>query len=150
MGTQDIDLDNDFDFDVDAELSKLDDLSFGETEKPKNKREATLKVLKDAGSGAKDAFKFNKDNVSSFVKAAMPSSLRGEYYDVHDAIFGTGGIKQSLDSSLKDIKSSAKSLTDSLKGILPKEGQIYTVLDKITKKFESISDVKLDNNNYLE
>ena len=38
MGTQDIDLDNNFDFDIDAELSKLDDLSFGETEKPKNKR----------------------------------------------------------------------------------------------------------------
>ena len=150
MGTQDIDLDNDFDFDVDAELSKLDDLSFGETEKPKNKREATLKVLKDAGSGAKDSFKFNKDNVSSFVKAAMPSSLRGEYYDVHDAIFGTGGIKESLDSSLKDIKSSAKSLSDSLKGILPKEGKIYTVLDKITKKLgldeESIEE-QINNSN---
>lgn len=134
MGTQDIDLDNDFDFDIDAELSKLDDLSFGETEKPKNAREATLKVLKDAGGGAKDSFKFNKDNVGNFVKAAMPSSLRGEYYDVHDAIFGTGGIKESLDASLKDVKSSAKSLSDSLKGILPKEGKIYTVLDKITKK----------------
>jgi hypothetical protein len=134
MGTQDIDLDNDFDFDIDAELSKLDDLSFGETEKPKNAREATLKVLKDAGSGAQDSFKFNKDNVGNFVKAAMPSSLRGEYYDVHDAIFGTGGIKESLDTSLKDVKSSAKSLSDSLKGILPKEGKIYTVLDKITKK----------------
>lgn len=150
MGTQDIDLDNDFDFDVDAELSKLDDLSFGETEKPKNKREATLKVLKDAGSGAKDAFKFNKDSVSSFVKAAMPSSLRGEYYDVHDAIFGTGGIKESLDSSLKDIKSSAKSLSDSLKGVLPKEGKLYTALDKITKKLgldeESIEE-QINNSN---
>lgn len=150
MGTQDIDLDNDFDFDVDAELSKLDDLSFGETEKPKNKREATLKVLKDAGKGAADAFKFNKDNVDDFVKTVMPSSLRSEYIDAHNAIFGSGGIKETIDSSLKDIKSSAKSLSDTVKGILPKEGKLYTVLDKITKKLgldeESIEDQIYNSN----
>lgn len=134
MGKEDINLDDGLDFDIDAELDKLDDLNFGEIDKPKNARESTLKVLRDAGSGAKDAFKFNKDNINSFVKAAMPSSLRNEYYDAYDTILGTGGIKEAIDDSLKDIKSSAKSLSDSLKGVLPKEGKLAKVLDKITNK----------------
>lgn len=134
MGKEDINLDYDLDFDIDAELNKLDDLNFGEIDKPKNARESTLKVLRDAGSGAKDAFKFNKDNINSFVNAAMPSSLRNEYYDAYDTILGAGGIKESIDSSLQEIKSSAKTVTDSLKGVLPKEGRISKILDKITKK----------------
>ena len=149
MANKDIKLDEYGDLDIDAELEKLNDLNFGETEKPKSGREATFKVLRDASHGAASSFKFNAENVDKLVNAAMPSSLRGEYYDTYNAVFGKGGIKEALDNGLKDVKRSARGVTSTLQNMVSKDGRLYKVLDKLNKKLgdDSSFEDKLAANN---
>ena len=145
MGAQDIDLDNDFDFDVDAELSKLDDLSFGETEKPKNKREATLKVLKDAGSGAKDAFKFNKESLYDYIfidiyrneDDGLKLYLDFKKQDKENYHFWIeNSFVVMLRRYLLDLMDLYNNEDNETINYLRKENEIYSYLDELTKNLE--------------
>lgn len=154
MAKKDTKLDTGFDdFDLDAELAKLDDFGMGEAHPPKNKREAVLQSLKDTAKGATDEFKPNLNNASKFLKAGMPNSLRTEYADINDALFGPGGIKETINKGLSDVRQAGKGLQDSLKSILPKDGKLHKTVDKIGKFLKldsgSLEDQMKANNDRL-
>lgn len=148
---KDISLDDDYDFDIDSELDQLDNMNFGETEPPKNAREATLRVAKDGARGAAEAFKFNKENVGNVIDAAMPSSLRGEYLAINNALFGKDGIKDAIDQGLKNVKSETRQLTQSISNLLPKDGKLGKLLEKINSKLSDEEDLskQLEANNAM-
>lgn len=144
MAKKKVSLDELDSFDLDAELAKLDGFGESEAEPPKNAREVITRSLKDVGKGVKDELKVNTTNAKKFLQAAVPNSLRTEYSDLSDAIYGEGGIKETITKGLDDVKKAGKDFHQTLKEMLPKDGKMSKTVDKIAKF------LKLDDEASLE
>lgn len=130
---ENFDLDMDMDFDLDKELGSL---SFGESksEPPKNAREAVMNSIKDAKSGFMEGFKNNKLEIAGkLASSSIPSNLRSEYQEIAELY---GNTKEMVSKGLDDIKDATGGLLKAVNKMVPQNGKLAKLLEKLTKKFE--------------
>lgn len=119
--------------DLDSILASLEgDDDLGLDEKPKNKREAIEKVLKDGGTGFIDHFKSEPvEKVKKFVDEAVPRGIRPEYDFVKDSV---NEVKKVFEKDGKEIRSNTKELIDIIKTKMPDNSGVKNILNKISNK----------------
>ena len=126
--------DKDFDFEMDG-------LDFGSPPPPpKNAREAVTRTMKDVGKGMWDDMKDNKlQKVGKLAHASIPASLKTEYNNIADVY---GNISNVLTDSTNEIKKTANETLKAVSKIMPQNGKIANILNKLTERLEEPKEPK--------
>lgn len=124
-----------FDDNFDKELDfELDDFDFeGQSDPPpKNAREAVTRSAKDFGKGFMEDMTSNKrEKLQKLAKASLPSSLSTEFSQISYLINDTKDIVQT---NVNELKKTGKDTIKLLNKIVPENGKLAKLLDKINKK----------------
>ncbi len=121
--------------DIDSILASLegdDDFGLDGDSKPKNKREAVERVVKDGATGFIDHFKSEPvDKIKRFVETAVPRGIQKEVGFVGDTV---NSIKEVYQKDAKELRSNSKELLDIIKSKMPDNSGVKNILNKISSK----------------
>ena len=121
--------------DIDSILASLegdDDFGLDGDSKPKTKREAVEKVVKDSSLGFVDHFKSEPvDKIRKFVETAVPRGIQKEMGFVSSTV---NDIKKVYQEDAKELKSNSKELIDIIKSKMPDNSGVKNILNKISSK----------------
>ncbi len=121
--------------DIDSILASLegdDDFGLDGDSKPKNKREAVERVVKDGATGFIDHFKSEPvDKIKRFVETAVPRGIQKEVGFVGDTV---NSIKEVYQKDAKELRSNSKELIDIIKSKMPDNSGVKNILNKISSK----------------
>lgn len=126
--------DDGFDFEMDG-------LDFGNPPPPpKNAREAVTRTMKDVGKGMWDDMKDNKlQKVGKLAQASIPASLKTEYSNIADAY---GNISNVITDKTNEIKKTANETLKAVSKIMPQNGKIASILNKLSERLEEPKEPK--------
>ncbi|EPU3829018.1 hypothetical protein ACVWU4_000999 [Campylobacter coli] len=128
---KDIELDE-FD-DDDSGFEDLDfDFGDGDSEPPKNTREAVSKSVKDA---RKAMFSTDKEDMKATAKHMLKESLPDSIKDETDRfITEANKLKEQFDKSVKEVSKVGKTTLDNVSKILPENSKITGLLKQISNR----------------